>query len=304
MATKHKSVVPSRKCVKALKEQSKAVTQRDPVAVECGELFVRSRKLALDAIKMRLEIGHKLIVKRREMKHGEWQPWLEANEKVLGFGGRTARRLMVAAEKWSPASLSKLDELGLIEVSREMWDHKTVAAEEEAKANAEERAEIEAERAEEKAQAWAAMKRLYPDFNIEAAERLDAAVAAKLAEEAIEEIVDQPVEEHEQPKLPTAEEANAEAKRTGKPVLARDGYYYFGASKEEAAAYEATVEKVYTIRRAIEDIAKVDMTPEQFISYMEPHQRWKTDEEIDGVEHASQWLCALAAAIRKPKQLH
>jgi hypothetical protein len=46
-----------------------------------------------------LECGQRLLAKRIPMHHGEWLPWLEVNEEILGFGDRTAQLLMKAANE-------------------------------------------------------------------------------------------------------------------------------------------------------------------------------------------------------------
>lgn len=44
------------------------------------------------------EAGRMLIKQKQKLGHGKWLPWLKANETVLGFGERTARKLMDWAE--------------------------------------------------------------------------------------------------------------------------------------------------------------------------------------------------------------
>lgn len=85
------------------------------------------------------------------------------------------------------------------------------------------------------------------------------------------------VEKHRE--YPKPKEANAKAKETGKAVLASDGNYYFGASKEEAEAYERKKAIVYSVRRAVEALANVGMKPGAFLRYAEKHQLWRLDEE-------------------------
>lgn len=98
------------------------------------------------------------------------------------------------------------------------------------------------------------------------------------------------VEPHRE--YPKPKEANQKAKETGKGILASDGNYYFGASKEQAAEYDRKIKIVYTVRRAIEDLAAVGMTAKQFLKYADKHQLWRADEEHLLTE-AHDWLAAL-----------
>jgi hypothetical protein len=68
-----------------------------------------------------VEAGRRLAEKRDSLDYGEWLPWLEANADALGFGERTARRLMGAARNRTPAS--DLDEEAAIQLSRLIWGH-------------------------------------------------------------------------------------------------------------------------------------------------------------------------------------
>ena len=53
---------------------------------------------------MLLDIVEHVQEAKEHLEHGEWKPWLKANEKTLGFGYRTAARLMSVASKVTPAS--------------------------------------------------------------------------------------------------------------------------------------------------------------------------------------------------------
>lgn len=97
------------------------------------------------------------------------------------------------------------------------------------------------------------------------------------------------VEERTRPK---PKEANEKARETGKAVLASDGNYYFGATKEQAEAYEKKIKIVYTVRRAIEDLANVGMSASAFLKYAEKHQLWRSNEE-HLLNDAHDWLSAL-----------
>lgn len=98
------------------------------------------------------------------------------------------------------------------------------------------------------------------------------------------------VEPHRE--YPKPKEANQLARDTGKAVLASDGNYYFGASKEAAEAYERKLKIVYTVRRAIEDLAAVGMTASAFLKYADKHQLWRANEEHLLTE-AHEWLSDL-----------
>lgn len=94
-------------------------------------------------------------------------------------------------------------------------------------------------------------------------------------------------------KFPKPSEANKQAKETGQPVQASDGYIYFGASKDEAQAIDDRRAIVYGVKDAIETLSEIEMTPLNFIKYMLSHQRWDKDEEKQ-IEKARLWLNDLA----------
>jgi DNA N-6-adenine-methyltransferase (Dam) len=64
-----------------------------------------------------IQIGRELRDKKRTLKGG-WLAWLKDNEATLGFGARTARRLVAAAE-WTLASTIDGQRAQL----RELWGH-------------------------------------------------------------------------------------------------------------------------------------------------------------------------------------
>lgn len=94
---------------------------------------------------------------------------------------------------------------------------------------------------------------------------------------------------------PKPRDANRMAAETGKPVAASDGNIYFGRTKDEAAAFEQQVEAVYSVRRAIETLATIQQTPTEFLKFMQPHQRWKANDEHQ-IRDASEWLHGFAEA--------
>jgi hypothetical protein len=94
---------------------------------------------------------------------------------------------------------------------------------------------------------------------------------------------------------PTPKAANEKAMETGKPVLASDGYLYFGNTKEEAKAGEERRTVVYSVREAIETLATVQWTAEDFLKQALPHQLWKPRED-EQIEVALRWLSSLSKA--------
>jgi hypothetical protein len=64
---------------------------QDPAAKRIGDAY----RKGVDAYQ---ETGRLLIAQKDRLGHGEWLPWLKANETALGFGERTARMLMQWAD--------------------------------------------------------------------------------------------------------------------------------------------------------------------------------------------------------------
>ncbi len=60
-------------------------------AAEIGKLY----KKGLESFK---EVGRRLQEQKDSMARGDWIPWLKGNQKTLGFGTRTAERLMKCFE--------------------------------------------------------------------------------------------------------------------------------------------------------------------------------------------------------------
>jgi hypothetical protein len=120
----------------------------------------------------------------------------------------------------------------------------------------------------------------------EAIER--AAKGEKITEKKAKQIADK----H---KLPTAKAANQQAKEEGRPVLARDGFIYFGSDPEKAKEGQDRRTMVYGVRRALDTLAAIQLTALQFLTYALPHQLW-TKEEEHVIKHALKWLSALDAA--------
>jgi len=51
---------------------------------------------------------------------------------------------------------------------------------------------------------------------------------------------------------------------------------------------------VYSVRRAVECLASMELSPHQFLSFALPHQLWSRDDKQIGV--ALKWLNALHTA--------
>jgi hypothetical protein len=95
--------------------------RRDRDAVEIGELYCKAKSSIIDGVRYALECGHKLKAKKDEVGHGHWIEWINGNADALGFGVRTADRLMRGAAKLD-ASV-QYDEIQALQISREIWGH-------------------------------------------------------------------------------------------------------------------------------------------------------------------------------------
>lgn len=89
--------------------------------------------------------------------------------------------------------------------------------------------------------------------------------------------------------LPGPKAANKQARETGKPVEASDGYVYLGATDEQMykAAQRRTV--VYGAREAIETLSAIQLTATEFLEFALPHQLWRKDNQQQ-IEQAYGWL--------------
>lgn len=96
-------------------------------------------------------------------------------------------------------------------------------------------------------------------------------------------------------KLPTAKEANEQAKDEGRPVLARDGFIYFGTDPGRAKEGEDRRTMVYGVRKALETLGNIHLTGRQFLDYALPHQLWD-EEEAKVIKQALRWLTSLSEA--------
>jgi len=96
-------------------------------------------------------------------------------------------------------------------------------------------------------------------------------------------------------KLPTAKDANQQAREEGRPVLARDGFIYFGTDPGRAKEGEDRRTMVYGVRKALDTLGNIQLTARQFLDYAMPHQLW-TGEEAKIIKQALRWLTALDEA--------
>ncbi|MCH8240821.1 MAG: DUF3102 domain-containing protein [Proteobacteria bacterium] len=86
-----------------------------------GDLYRLGGSSFVEGVNFRLECGRLLEIKKSNMAHGEWLPWLEANKYVLGFDKGTAQRLIKVA---NASSTTHLDEPEALSLSRRMWGNK------------------------------------------------------------------------------------------------------------------------------------------------------------------------------------
>jgi hypothetical protein len=98
----------------------------DQDAVEIGNLYVKARDASVEAANSYLKAGHKLKEKKASLPRGKWGDWLTANERVLGFNGWTAQRLMKQCNKYVASHVFE-DEQEAIQYSRDLWGHKAPA---------------------------------------------------------------------------------------------------------------------------------------------------------------------------------
>jgi hypothetical protein len=103
------------------------------------------------------------------------------------------------------------------------------------------------------------------------------------------------------PHLPTRKEAIQQARETGKLVAARDGHMYSGASEDEMLAYSERRKIVYAIRRAVDEIATVELTPNQWVNSAEDH--WVHEFKLSHVEEAIDWLTKLVPLLSKRQKV-
>jgi hypothetical protein len=92
----------------------------DGDAAEIGDLYRKAKNSLIESMRYATDCGHRLIAKKKSLKHGTWLPWLEDNADVLGLDTpRTAQRLMDVATKYDVNVV--FDEKKALNVSRQIW---------------------------------------------------------------------------------------------------------------------------------------------------------------------------------------
>lgn len=91
-------------------------------AVQIGQLFTKAKSSMIDSLNYYIECGKRLKAVKDSLSHGEWLPWLEENEEVLGFGDSTARRMIGAAEA-NQALTHDFSESDALTLSRQIWSN-------------------------------------------------------------------------------------------------------------------------------------------------------------------------------------
>jgi phage N-6-adenine-methyltransferase len=95
----------------------------DNAAIKIGDLYRKGRASMIDSVRSLQEAGRLLLAKKESLPHGQWLSWLSDNEDALGFGIRTADRLMRGAA----AKAAKLDvnveygEAEAVRLNRLIW---------------------------------------------------------------------------------------------------------------------------------------------------------------------------------------
>jgi phage N-6-adenine-methyltransferase len=93
----------------------------DTEAAAIGAMYADAKDSMVESVRLLLECGERLRRKKESLGHGNWLPWLTENERILGFGERTAQLLMLGAVNTKPAS--DLSERDAVQVSRQIWGH-------------------------------------------------------------------------------------------------------------------------------------------------------------------------------------
>lgn len=96
-------------------------------------------------------------------------------------------------------------------------------------------------------------------------------------------------------KLPGPKTANQQAAEEGRPVLSSDGRIYFGTDMAKAKEGTDRRRMIYGVRDALEHLAEIKLSGEEFLAYAFPHQLW-TLEEASVIKTALQWLTDLDKA--------
>ena len=94
----------------------------DRDASEIGELYAKAKSSIVESVRYQFACGQRLAEKKAALGHGEWLPWLRANQAVLGFGERAAQLLIRGTENTKlTADSEPLTESRAIEISRTLW---------------------------------------------------------------------------------------------------------------------------------------------------------------------------------------
>ena len=95
----------------------------DNDAADIGALYQSARSGMVAGVLDLIEAGKRLLKKKASLGHGRWLPWLEDNEKELGFGEWTAGRLIKAYNLWEANSrlTQNLDEEDATKLCRLIW---------------------------------------------------------------------------------------------------------------------------------------------------------------------------------------
>ncbi len=89
-------------------------------ALTIGILYRKARGSVVDSVRYLIEAGQLLTKEKESKPHGQWLPWLADNEDALGFGERTARLLMAAANRKLASDLTEGEAL---QIGRTIWGH-------------------------------------------------------------------------------------------------------------------------------------------------------------------------------------
>lgn len=95
---------------------------------------------------------------------------------------------------------------------------------------------------------------------------------------------------------PSPKKAIQIAQETGKAVVASDGYLYMGASEHELKQADVRRTVVYAVRDAVETLARINLTPVQFLEFAHAHQLWERGKNDHEIADAIKWLTALNRA--------
>jgi len=105
--------------------------------------------------------------------------------------------------------------------------------------------------------------------------------------------------------LPKPKEARKQALETKSLVLASDGNFYTPATDAQIEVAKERRTLVFNVRRAVETLSTMKMTPKQFLDYAPETLLWVEDGEAVLVAKAAEWLDDLAECWEPmAKKLH